>query len=242
MNSDNLILAIETSRRKWGVSLLDGKREISHRIGSDTISGSEVLLTAISLLLEENQTMLRELKAIAVSQGPGSFTGIRVGLATARALAFGSRLICGGVSLFEAMALIPESSAEENEVFVVISAGRQQIYWQRLIVRGLLISSRSLACVEDFSLFLQRLKEVSERQREPDENLFVVLDDELTAKAVQNSEALHSQVKIIIASDNLSKYVGLRYEALLSENFSETIQNSFESTLPLYVREVRIGN
>ncbi len=80
------ILAIETSTQLGSVALSSGG-EVCERILPADKPGSETLLPAIDSLLRERGIEKRSLEAVAAGTGPGSFTGLRVGLATAKGIA-----------------------------------------------------------------------------------------------------------------------------------------------------------
>ena len=83
-----LLLAIETATRVMSVALLDGERVIAEISSDDARVHSERLLPALDRLLELAGTKLDAVGAFAISIGPGSFTGLRIGLATLKAFAF----------------------------------------------------------------------------------------------------------------------------------------------------------
>lgn len=136
---DKLILAIETSIKNGSLSLLDGTDEIDVWIGDNSTSRSEDLLPQIVNLLNRNGILLSQLSKIAVSTGPGSFTGLRVGLATAKALRLASDCQLAGIPLLAAIAgnynvydgkKENYDSKEEGNSVVVVSAGRETFFWQ----------------------------------------------------------------------------------------------------------------
>lgn len=86
-----LILGIETATRNCSVALVRDGVIIDHASHIGRAIHSEILLSLISQILPE-KTLLNELNAIAVSIGPGSYTGLRIGLATAKGLAFPNKL------------------------------------------------------------------------------------------------------------------------------------------------------
>ncbi|MCU1288415.1 MAG: peptidase glycoprotease [Acidobacteria bacterium] len=102
MQKKELMLAIETAVGGGSLSLLEGELIVDRWIGERDVSRSEELITAISELLKRNNIKPHDLEKIAVSIGPGSFTGARIGLATAIGLKTGLNIKCTGVSLFEA--------------------------------------------------------------------------------------------------------------------------------------------
>jgi len=93
------ILGIETTSKISSVALLDGKRTVEN-FSRKTALRSEDLLRLIDAVLREGKTDLKEIDGIAVSIGPGSFTGTRVGVSSSRALAqFLKKPLAGIVSL-----------------------------------------------------------------------------------------------------------------------------------------------
>lgn len=98
------LLAIDTARHEGGVALLsDGLPVRTRSLGSGPRYG-EVLFGELEKLLAESDLSLADLDAFAVSTGPGSFTGIRVGLSAAKALAEVHRKPLAGISSLRALA------------------------------------------------------------------------------------------------------------------------------------------
>jgi tRNA threonylcarbamoyladenosine biosynthesis protein TsaB len=87
---DPLLLSIESATRVMSVALLEGETLLAEITTFDERVHSERLLPAIDQLLAIAGLSLEEVEAFAVSIGPGSFTGLRIGLATLKGLAFGS--------------------------------------------------------------------------------------------------------------------------------------------------------
>jgi len=80
---------------------------------------SEILFSLAEKLLELSQTNLSEIKAIAVSQGPGSFTGLRIGFAAAKGLATGAEIPLVPVPTFEAIAFELSRTLKNNTEFYI---------------------------------------------------------------------------------------------------------------------------
>lgn len=127
--TDKFILAIETSIKSGSLSISNCAGVIESWAGNNDISRSEDLIPQISRLLEKNQLRLDGLQKIAVSTGPGSFTGIRVGIAVAKGLAFALDRPLTGVSIFEALALADSLFQAEIKA-AIVSAGRDLYFWQ----------------------------------------------------------------------------------------------------------------
>lgn len=104
------ILALETSSKHCSVALQyaaqtpTGALQIATRLDSSALSHSRSLLALINDVLQEANLSLAELDAIAVARGPGSFTGLRIGIAVAQGLAFGHQLPILPISSLAAVA------------------------------------------------------------------------------------------------------------------------------------------
>ncbi|MBI3802294.1 MAG: tRNA (adenosine(37)-N6)-threonylcarbamoyltransferase complex dimerization subunit type 1 TsaB [Nitrospirae bacterium] len=128
------VLAIETATLAGGVALMEEGGLIAEYRLHVEIRHSERLLTAIDRLLVDSGTTLSDLDAIAISIGPGSFTGLRVGLSTAKGLAMGSGKPLVAVPTLEAMAaLFPYSSAL---IVPMLDARRNEVYWGLFDTQG----------------------------------------------------------------------------------------------------------
>ena len=91
-----MILLIDTSQDKAIIAL--GKEKIiSKKIWPAQYQQSETLLPAIDQLLKKNKLVLNDLTSLIVNSGPGSYTGLRVGIATANALSFGLKIPIVGI-------------------------------------------------------------------------------------------------------------------------------------------------
>ncbi len=128
MNSKSkIILGIESAIRGGSISLLRDEREAAFHVGAGGVSRSEDLLSNVAKLLSEQNIGVGEIGRIAVSTGPGSFTGLRIGIATALGLArsIGAELV--GVSLLQAM---DDIASEPGLRVIAVPLGRNDIAWQ----------------------------------------------------------------------------------------------------------------
>jgi tRNA threonylcarbamoyladenosine biosynthesis protein TsaB len=94
---------------------------------AERVSKPRSVLEDVDVLLREGSVEPRDLDALAVGTGPGSFTGVRIGLATARALAFALDLPAAGVSTLDVLAAgapgaVPVIDAKRGEVFAFVLA------------------------------------------------------------------------------------------------------------------------
>ena len=85
-----MLLCIETSGKNCSVALFEGLQLVSIReVHTEQFSHSENLHVFIEQVLEESNLQPKAIKAIAISAGPGSYTGLRIGVATAKGLCYG---------------------------------------------------------------------------------------------------------------------------------------------------------
>lgn len=124
-----LIVAIDTSGRRGSVALCRGDAgsfEVAQLTALEGGTYSARLMPTISSLLEQNHFDKKDVDGFVVVSGPGSFTGLRVGLATVKGLCEILRKPLATVSMLEAVA-VTYGSAEET-VTAVLDAGRGEVY------------------------------------------------------------------------------------------------------------------
>ena len=125
------ILAIETTGRYGSAAVIDDEGRVFSAESREEMNHLKGIISVISDALDAAGTGKNELTHIAASVGPGSFTGIRIGVVTARTMAQMLGLPCIAVSSLEAMAgrALPEAvSAGARYVVPVINARRHQTY------------------------------------------------------------------------------------------------------------------
>ena len=121
-----LILAFETSAKAASVALLDDKKLLGDSYQNTGLTHSQTLMLMAQDLLKSCGFGPKDVTHLAVAAGPGSFTGIRIGVAAAKGFAWGAELPCYGVSTLEAMAA--QLGAWQGYVCSVMDARRSQVY------------------------------------------------------------------------------------------------------------------
>lgn len=122
------VLGIDTSTRFGSVALLaEGRLQGGVEVAGP-LDHSERLLPSVEYLLSRLGLAPADLRGIAVTVGPGSFTGVRVGLASARGLARSAGLPSVGVPSLEALAHAASSAPDEAWICPWIQAGRGEVY------------------------------------------------------------------------------------------------------------------
>lgn len=99
-----MILGIDTATKVCSVALTKDGQVLAEKNSADGIVHSRRLLPEIDALLKEANVTKQAIDLVAVSMGPGSFTGLRIGLATAEAFAYAQKKFLHGVDTLTALA------------------------------------------------------------------------------------------------------------------------------------------
>ena len=120
----SLVLSIDSSAVTASAALTDGDKVLKSEFKNTGLTHSETLLPMIKSVMGD--TPYSALDAIAITAGPGSFTGVRIGVATAKGLAFLNSTPCIPVSTLEAIAY--NFVGTESIVCAVMDARRMQCF------------------------------------------------------------------------------------------------------------------
>ena len=131
-NGQPLILAIETATRAGGVAVARGEEVLASIAGEASVSHSTNLLEMVEVALRNSGVTLADVDLFAVAVGPGSFTGLRIGLATAKAFATHLHRAVIGVSTLAAVA---HASKLTGNIVALLPAGRGEVFAQLFTVR-----------------------------------------------------------------------------------------------------------
>ena len=121
-----LILAFETSAKAVGVALHDGTSLLAESYQNTGLTHSQTLMVMAEDVLKQCGKLAADVEAVAVAEGPGSFTGVRIGVAAAKGFAWGKEIPCYGISTLEAMA--ESLGAFDGYVCPCMDARRSQVY------------------------------------------------------------------------------------------------------------------
>ena len=121
-----LILAFETSAKAGSVALLEDGKLLGESYQNTGLTHSQTVMPMAESLIKSCGYTPQDIGAVAVAAGPGSFTGVRIGVAAAKGFAWGAELPCYGVSTLESMAL--QLGAWEGTVVCAMDARRNQVY------------------------------------------------------------------------------------------------------------------
>ena len=129
-----MILAFETSAKAASVALMENGKLLGESFQNTGLTHSQTLMSMAEDLLSACGRTPQQVDAVAVAAGPGSFTGVRIGVAAAKGFAWGKELPCYGVSTLEAMAenlgvwqgyVVPTMDARRSQTYTAIFHAEQ---------------------------------------------------------------------------------------------------------------------
>ena len=131
-----IILSIDSSTPVAGVAVADGEQLLGEIFLNTKNTHLEKLLPLIQQLLQDLELSVEDLDAVAVTQGPGSFTGLRIGMATAKGLVQGADKKLIAVPTLDCLArnllhypgvICPILNAQKKQVYTALYRGGQQL-------------------------------------------------------------------------------------------------------------------
>ena len=148
-----LILAFETSAKAASVALTENGKLLGEAYQNTGLTHSQTLMVMAEDVLKQCGKLAADVEAVAVAEGPGSFTGVRIGVAAAKGFAWGKEIPCYGVSTLEAMA--ESLGAFDGYVCPCMDARRSQVYNALFLAEG----GKLTRITEDRAIALADLKE-----------------------------------------------------------------------------------
>ena len=151
----NLILHIETGTAVCSVALSRGEKLIALRENTEGMLHAKLLAVFIEEILREQKITISQLDAISVSEGPGSYTGLRVGVSTAKGLCYGAHKPLIAVGSLHSLALLAISRqllpAPEACIIPMIDARRMEVYTAQFSPTGEPLSAIEAKIIDPFS-------------------------------------------------------------------------------------------
>jgi len=217
------ILALETATSSCSVAMrIDDEIVGRSEIGSNV--HSQVLLSMVESVLLEASIDAQDIDAVAVGQGPGSFTGLRIGVGVGQGLAFGANCPMIGVSSLDALALQAQGN---GAVIAGIDARMGEVYWSQ------------------YQKNESEVSRVSELQVTPPADVSVTVrsnDDDTAIRLVGNAWAAYEGEFSLLNKHNLKAQEEVVYpsaEALLvlaEEKYGENDWVAARDFVPIYIR------
>ncbi len=133
---DVLLLAFDTATPATTAAVHDGERVLAESTAVDARRHGELLMPSVTRVLDQAGATRHDLTAVVVGTGPGPYTGLRVGLVTARVLAAVLGIPAHGVCTLDAIARASVTAAAGREFLVATDARRKEVYWARYSAAG----------------------------------------------------------------------------------------------------------
>lgn len=201
------ILALDSTAKTATVSICEDERLISIYSVTAGLNHSETLLPMVENALTTAQTDIDEIDMFAISDGPGSFTGVRIGMSLLKGLAFGKQKPCVGVSTLEALAYNLKGFI--GIICPVMDARRDQVYNALFLSDG----ETLVRLTEDRAIPLKSL-ENELKEKYSDKDIYLCGDGfGLASKSIEFNFAytpmlLREQNAYSVALSALAKYKG----------------------------------
>ena len=152
-----LILGLETTAAAASCALYRDGEMLAMHYQRSKLTHSSTLLPMVQEMLAHAQLTVQELDAIAVAQGPGSFTGVRIGVATVKGLCWGAEKPAIGVYTLEAMSRNVLFAADERVICPVMDARRQQVYGAIFATDGSRLTEDAAIAAEELAAQVKAL-------------------------------------------------------------------------------------
>lgn len=147
------ILALETSAVTASAAVTEDEKLLAQSFQNSGLTHSATLMPMVADLLKNTGLTMADIDVVAVAAGPGSFTGVRIGVAAAKGLAWPGDKLCAPCSTLESMAW--QCAHMDGEICAVMDARRNQVYNARFRAQGGVLTRLS----EDRAISLEALGE-----------------------------------------------------------------------------------
>jgi len=149
------LLAFDTAANACSAAVWAEGRVVAHLSETMERGHAERLVPLLQTLMANAAISFEELDAVAVTVGPGSFTGIRIGLATAKSLALAAQLKLYGISTFDVQATLIEADVwEKGPVLISLETKRDDFYVQLYGLNGEPLQAPAAVASADLARFI----------------------------------------------------------------------------------------
>lgn len=217
------ILAVDTSATAASVAVAEENKLIGEFSINTALTHSQTLMPMVDELLNNTGLSVNDIDAVAVNAGPGSFTGVRIGVAAVKGIAFPKNLSCVSVSTLESMAY--NMLGNDCIVCSVMDARCSQVYNALFRVKGCTVTRMT----DDRALSLTDLKN---ELRNINEKVVLVGDG-----AVLCSKFLGEELENIMLApfnNRIQTASSVAYAAFEKINNGETVKA--DELMPVYLR------
>lgn len=214
----SLILNFETSSKNCSVSLSsEGKLISNFDLEDDKYRHSELLTSTIKDILTQNNISAKELSAVAVGIGPGSFTGLRIGFSVAKGLCYPHKINLIGIS---SLKILANSIKNDTGDIIPMINDKGNYYYLSTFENGLNEVGAPLLDQVDSDFINKNIKE----------NSTIVVNNEESFKYINS--IINDQVKLQYKSISSINMIDLSFVSFIEQKFEDLAY--FE---PLYVKK-----
>ncbi len=216
------VLAIETSSFVASCAVCEDEKVLAKFNVSTGLFHSETLMVLVDELFKISKIKLEEINAVAVSVGPGSFTGLRIGVAAAKGIAMGLNLPCVGVETLKGLCYNLVSF--NGTVFSCMDARNNFIYFAEFkILNGVITKT-----IEDCFIKIEELKEILKGKTE---NVFLVGD--FPIKVFEEIKSYYKNLSLAPQALRLPDAASIGFLAMEKLRLKENLE---EDVVPKYVK------
>ena len=198
MTTNSLILSVETATLAGSICLSRGTDIIGSSEGDPSTSHSNTLLAEVDELFSRTGLNVQHVDLFAVAAGPGSFTGLRIGIATVKALAATLNRACIGIPTLEAIA---HAAVPASKIVTLLPAGRGEVFCQMFS-----LSDTGEPAPLDEAAHLSPARMI-ERYRHFDDIVWTGDGAKIYSQLIKESVSSRD-VRIIESTSNLAEHVG----------------------------------
>ena len=218
------ILGIDTSSMAASVAVIEDNKLICEYTINTKKTHSQKLMPMIENMLSLSDLNVRELDAIAVCEGPGSFTGLRIGMATAKAIAHVNDIPVIGVNSLEVLAA--NMNLCDKKICSILDAQRNQVYMNKYILKDDKITELEEISIKPIDELLEEISSSNEDW---------VLVGEAVYKYKEKIEEI-SNITIPSPANNITKASTLCFVARDKMLANDQVYNCYNIN-PMYIRK-----
>ena len=214
----SLILNFETSSKNCSVTLSSKGKLISNfDLQDDKYRHSELLTTTIRDILSQNNISVKDLSAVAVGIGPGSFTGLRIGFSVAKGLCYPHKINLIGIS---SLKILANSIKSDSEYIIPMINDKGDFYYLSIFENGLNELGTPLIDKVDSNFINRNIKEDS----------IIVVNNEDSLEYINT--IVKNKVRVINNRISSINMIDLSYESFREKRFENLAYSE-----PLYVKK-----
>lgn len=165
------VLGIESSSTTASVALIEDDQLVAEYTMCNTMKHSKTLMPMLEDMIDRLETDINTVDLVAVSEGPGSFTGLRIGSATAKGIAQGLNIKIASIKTLEVIA--SQIQIPDAKVGVVVFARAREVYYATYSIR---FENGQFYPVEDKAIVALEIEELIEQLKHIDEAFYVIGD------------------------------------------------------------------